>query len=476
MSPTRALLLWSALAAAAGAAACQTVKPGGSLASANAPGAPKTADLAKALGYLDARANGWIDKKWGFVTGGTCGVSCHTTVPYTLARGTFRDGAPEAPEKIRAFVANRVEHWDTIEPVYDFAKEASMMTEGALNGVVLGMAELLQGKTELSATAARAAAITAAVQMADGGWSWMQEYLAPFEDAGARYWGSAFVARALAKLPNGPGGAPLEGRAHALERAAAFLNDNFDQQGLHAQMMGALAGATKDSLLDAVKRQIVIRKLLAAQRCDGGWVLSSLGVWRTKAGVLNDPAKYTSDGYATSLALLVLAENGLSPQTRALGSAKTWLDNNQAADGSWPLVSLNDPDSAFNNAIITDAATSYSLLALDAVRLRAAVAPSLTYFIGADAGGVPARFHYNGAKSACAAGGGRLPKLAELTQIAAENMLKCQVTSGWAWTSEKGSNVLSKAVFDFEAASTGKATASSALLTSKGNVVCVKGP
>ena len=322
------------------------------------------ADPAKALTYLDARANAWADKKWNFVTGGTCALSCHTTVPYMMVRSIYGDADGAALGKIKGLVEQRILDWDHVAPHYDFAKASSSSAEGALNGAVLALDDVLSGKTDLAPTTLAGLRITLSSQMQNGGWSWMEEYLAPFEDAGAYYWGSAFISMALAQVP---AGAHVAGLDASLHRAGAFLNDNFDQQSLHSQMQAARAGAANPLLLTAARREAVVAQVIGKQRADGGWSLASLGTWRTKSGVLNDPAVLPSDGYATGLAILVLLENGTPATSPSLIAGRLWLESHQADNGAWPLASLNSPQASFNNAIITDTSTAYALLALKAL-------------------------------------------------------------------------------------------------------------
>src|SRR6188472_2917785 len=45
--------------------------------------------LKKANAFLDDAAVAWVSKDdWGFVQGGRCVMSCHTTVPFMLVAGT----------------------------------------------------------------------------------------------------------------------------------------------------------------------------------------------------------------------------------------------------------------------------------------------------------------------------------------------------------------------------------------------------
>jgi hypothetical protein len=81
------------------------------------------------------------------------------------------------------------------------------------------------------------------------------------------------------------------------------------------------------------------------------------------------PLETRPDGYATGLIVLALEENHVKDDAVTHGIA--WLKANQdKTTGAWPAWSLNknrDPKSNIGQ-FMSDAATSYAVLALDAQR------------------------------------------------------------------------------------------------------------
>ena len=113
-----------------------------------------------------------------------------------------------------------------------------------------------------------------------------------------------------------------------------------------------------------MQRDKLATELLSRQRADGGWSLKDLGNWER---VDNTPLQDSSDGYATGLVVLALEENGVTDPRVSHGL--DWLaDNQDKTTGAWPAWSLNkqrDPNSNIGQ-FMSDAATSYAILALDA--------------------------------------------------------------------------------------------------------------
>jgi len=114
----------------------------------------------------------------------------------------------------------------------------------------------------------------------------------------------------------------------------------------------------------------LLEDLKARQHEDGGWSLTDLGTWER---VDNSKLETRSDGYATGLTVLVLEQTPINGQSAMTGPEVKrgieWLIANQdKTTGSWPAWSLNknrDPKSNIG-LFMSDAATSYAVLALDA--------------------------------------------------------------------------------------------------------------
>ncbi len=319
--------------------------------SATALGQGQDAAIRRGLTYLDARAAEWIRTPFSFVHSDdhTCTLSCHTTLPYVMARAEVPDSfavEPAALVSIKARLADRIGRWAEVAPYYDFNKEQSRVTEALTNAVAeLSLARGGQRGPMLD----RALDNAFALQLAGGDFNWMDESLAPFENRQAHYWGAALLAYELADTDD----------AHAA-KLRTYLKTQFATQNLHAKAMAVRAASRAAGIVTAAQVRDVRAELAAKQQADGSWVLSTLGPFGVKAA--------TGDGYGTGVAVLTLLDSGSAVTDPALQRAKAWLLSHQDATGAWLMKSLNSPNSDFNNRIISDASTAYSVMALNRLR------------------------------------------------------------------------------------------------------------
>ncbi len=122
--------------------------------------------------------------------------------------------------------------------------------------------------------------------------------------------------------------------------------------------------AKLDGLLTAEEKQAAIAELLALQRSDGGWSMESLGKgWVGREGEEANPDA-PSDGYGTGLVVYALRQAGVGAENESVQRGKLWLTTNQRASGRWFTRSMNGVKQHF----ISDTATSFAVLALDACR------------------------------------------------------------------------------------------------------------
>ena len=105
-------------------------------------------DRASAARYLDAREQWWLTWPKSQRDHGTACISCHTAVPYAMARPSMRDtkaGDSLSPQEqvMLSYVTKRVDLWDQVEPFYKTEEkeprrtEESRGTEAVLNALVL---------------------------------------------------------------------------------------------------------------------------------------------------------------------------------------------------------------------------------------------------------------------------------------------------------------------------------------------------
>jgi hypothetical protein len=145
-----------------------------------------------------------------------------------------------------------------------------------------------------------------------------------------------------------------------------FIRSHYDAQPLLNQIVALRASARLHGLLSKQQRKALLAQLDSLQGSDGGWSLTALGTWQRRD---KTPLETKPDGFATGIVTLALEENGIHDAHVARGRA--WLEANQdKTTGAWPAWSLNknrDPESNVGK-FMSDAATGYAVLALDARR------------------------------------------------------------------------------------------------------------
>ncbi len=331
-------------------------------------------DRESAAAYLDARQAWWMDWPTAARDRGTSCVSCHTTTPYALARTALRTGAtgtlPAAVERrLLDNVELRVTAWHEVEPFYSDEQyregktSESRGTEAILNALILANRDARAGS--LSETTRQAFDNLWALQLstgdAAGAWPWLDFRLEPWETRAAQYYGAALAAVAVGTTPGGYHSTPAI-RPH-VTRLREYLQREADTQHLFNQLTALWASAVLPGALDAHQRQTIIDDTRRLQREDGGWSLSSLGMFERSDGT---PLATGSDGYATGLVAYAWQRAGVEPTDARLAHGLAWLRQHQAGDGSWPASSLNkdrDPTSD-RGRFMRDVATAYAVLAL----------------------------------------------------------------------------------------------------------------
>jgi squalene-hopene/tetraprenyl-beta-curcumene cyclase len=354
---------------------------------ATAPGAAADRDAwdAKAAAaYLDGRAAWWMAWPNAARDRGTFCVSCHTAVPYALARPALRAILGERDrtaleQKLLDNVSTRVTLWNEVAPFYPDQTRGipktseSRGTEAVLNALLLANRDAEQGR--LSDTTRAAFRNLWALQMKtgelSGAWAWLDFHYEPWESRGAPYFGASLAAVALRLAPEGYAAGPdLQDHMKLLRD---FFQREFEHQSLFNRLMALWGSGSPGSsnalpLLTKEQRQAIVDATIAAQQPDGGWSLASLGAWKRLDGTALDAR---SDGYATGLATLALQAAGVPVRDAALQKGLEWLARNQVrTTGQWAASSLNkerDPATDIGR-FMSDAATAYAALSLTAAR------------------------------------------------------------------------------------------------------------
>jgi squalene-hopene/tetraprenyl-beta-curcumene cyclase len=341
-----------------------------------------------AAAYLDQRERWWMGWENAKRENGTFCVSCHTSVPYALARPALRralgEGSPTENERaLFDNVAKRVRMWDQIAPTYSDKNDGlnksaeSRATEAVLLAFVLANHDAESGK--LSGDTRTAFSHLWALQQSDGAqkgaWLWQLFDLNPWEGNISPYNGATMAAIAVGAAPENYR-SELEIQTN-LALLRDYLNRESSAQPLLNRMTLLWASAKWPGLLTPERQKEIITEILRAQKDDGGWSLfplaktwkdwspSSLaGKWERNDG---SPQDINSDGYATGLAVFVLQQAAVSRENSQLKRGREWLIKNQiGANGSWRTYSLNKRRDIASNAgmFMSDAATAYAALAL----------------------------------------------------------------------------------------------------------------
>ena len=334
---------------------------------------PDQFDAKAAAAYLDARAEWWSTWPNAQRDRGTFCISCHTTLPYALARPELRAPLGErqplsAESKILDTLLTRARSWRDIEPFYPDQTRGipktseSRAIEAVMNALVLSRRDARAG--HLSDDTRTALDVMWSLQMKtgpnNGAWTWLNFNYEPWESPNSPYFGASLAALAIGSAPGGYAASPdVQDRVKALR---GYFAREHTAVSLLNQLMGLWASGTMRDLLAPELRQATIDAAFAAQQVDGGWSTSSLGSYQRVDKTPNDTK---SDGYATALACLALQAAGVEDPKIARGL--DWLRRNQdRATGRWTATSLNkarDPESD-PGKFMNDAATAYAVLAL----------------------------------------------------------------------------------------------------------------
>ena len=352
-------------------------------------------DRTAAAQYLDERINLWFEKARQLQTGegkAAC-ISCHTVVPYLLARPALRKAMqitePTSPEaRLLDNITRRVETWLNGASMSDTKHGGEHGTEEVLNALILARHDADEGKRQASEVTRKAFRQLWETQRADGAWDWMDLAQEPDESAAARFYGAALAAVAVGTVPTLWGGG--EGYATASEgKLRGYLRKNYSQQNLYNQVWMLLASARWPGLLTQPECDELIAELKRKQNRDGGWSLYGLGPWRWSktSPPFAPPGKpdlavlEKSDGYATGLIAYAVRQAGLSANDPALKGAMAWLRANQKEvrlEGHvwkcWRTHSLNyDREHGgahggdWKQMLMSEMATAFAVLALSSL-------------------------------------------------------------------------------------------------------------
>ena len=352
-------------------------------------------DREGAAKYLDERMDSWFAKAKKLKTGQgeTMCVSCHTTLPYVLARPSLRrvmqvNAATPQEVRLREEATRRVENYGAKQPLYDHTeskKAESRGTEAVLNALILVSADSTHRRRVLSAPTQQAFTQLWEAQRTDGSWDWLDFGLEPFETVDGAYYGATLAALAIGTAPGKRSDAEAKAGAAKLRR---YLQVQYATQRLFNRAWLLLAATRWPDLLTKAQRATLITEIESRQREDGGWALATLGAWRwsktTAAphapGTLDAALLAKSDGYATGLIVYTLRQAGFPAKHPAVSKGLGWLRANQykvqigpSEWSAWRAHSLNfdrehggDKGEPWRRMFMSDSATAFAVLALSA--------------------------------------------------------------------------------------------------------------
>ena len=347
----------------------------GSQANAFRSAEPSGWDPKAAAAYLDGRADWWTTWPNAARDRGTYCMSCHTTLPYALARPALREllgeRAPSAvEEKIIGNLLTRARAWREVEPWYPDQTRGipktseSRAIEAVMNALVLSRRDAQSG--ELTDDARTALEVMWSLQMKTGpetgAWTWLNFRMEPWESPNSPYFGAAMAALAVGSAPAGYSASPEV--AERLKALGGYFQRKHGKVSLLNQLTALWATSRVPALLSPEQRNANVDAALALQQPDGGWSTVALGAYKRMDGTESD---MHADGFATALATLALRSAGVPASDARLVKGLDWLKRNQdQATGRWLAVSPNkerDPQSDAGK-FMSDAATAYAVMAL----------------------------------------------------------------------------------------------------------------
>jgi squalene-hopene/tetraprenyl-beta-curcumene cyclase len=333
-------------------------------------------DKAAAAKYLDSREVWWQAWPPAKKDHETVCVSCHTNVPYALARPALRAQLGEQklsdPERIMLdSIIKRVNLGSEAEPFYNDAKHGPGKTREARNAESVNNALILSRydaqQDHLQDVTRKAFAAMWALQEQtgpkSGAWLWQNFHFSPWEADESEYYGAAMAAIATGIAPDHYRDDPK------IQSNLTLLRDYLRRQAPNQPLVNRIvllwASTKLPGLMTDPERAALKTEIHSKQQSDGGWSLTTLGTWKRHD---TSPFDSRSDGYATGLTVLALEESGLGKNSPEVKRGIDWLLANQnKTDGMWPAYSLNlqrDPASGVGR-FMSDAATAFSVMALE---------------------------------------------------------------------------------------------------------------
>jgi len=321
--------------------------------------------------FLDARQKAWVTWPRANESGVPC-VSCHTGMPYLLARPALRQEAGEKTPTLyedvllaglRATVM-KTEANDLFKGLKGLIADQVYGAQAVLSALMLAMDDAKQGRLSPEGEQALARMWSAQVRTgnAKGSWLWSDFDLDPWETKDATFYGAALGALATGIAPGG-----YQARPQLRENIAAldsYLRESQAAQPLHNRLFLLWASTQLRDLLPEAERQAILDEVRKKQQDDGGWTLASLGAWKQRPDA---PRATGSNSYATAVVAFTLQQAGIRRSDGEISRALAWLKSRQDPQtGAWAADSMNHHHEAGSMPALfmSDAATGFATMAL----------------------------------------------------------------------------------------------------------------
>ncbi len=271
----------------------------------------------QAARYLDTASLNWQKRR-------KC-ATCHTNMPYLMARPSLTASLPDSGEVRGFFEDYFLTRWE----------KGKKTPEKPYRPVVVGTALAFndaQTSGSLSEVTRKTLDLMWTTQGEEGAWKWAKCGWAPMEIDD--HYGVTLAVLAAGIAPGDY--AETEAAKAGLEKAKGYLKTH-SGPSLHHRIMTAWASLRIGGLMERQEREETLRQMLSKQLADGGWSTPSfLADWKDFRRKDNKPHDVeTPDAYGTGLALVVAREMGVPASDARLQKGVAWLKANQRESGKW---------------------------------------------------------------------------------------------------------------------------------------------
>jgi squalene-hopene/tetraprenyl-beta-curcumene cyclase len=321
--------------------------------------------------YLDSRQKAWFAWPPATASGVAC-VSCHTGLPYLLARPALRQALGEtSPTLYEAVLLDGVRATIFKKDAKTFfpdlkgpAADRVFGAQAILSALLLATDDAPRGRLSPEGEESFQRMWSAQIQTGDakGAWYWSEFDLDPWETPESVFYGAALGALATGTAPAG-----YQSRPDIRENITpltAYLRGTQKMQPLHNRLILLWASTKLRDLLPDAERQAILGEVCRKQETDGGWTMESLGAWKKRP---NAPPASGSSSYATGLVAFTLQQAGVLASDPGVARALNWLRAHQdRQSGYWAAESMNHQheEGSMPALFMRDAATGYATLAL----------------------------------------------------------------------------------------------------------------